>query len=115
MENKKRKGDIGEHIATDYLTHKKYIILENNYRIPSGEIDIIAKDGEYIVFVEVKLRYNLNNGYPREAVHRPKQKSIIRVAQYYIQEKQLFHHDFRFDVIEILGDKVEHIENAFWA
>ena len=117
LENNKDKGKKGESIGAQYLKKKGYLILEMNYRVRRGEIDIIAKKGDYVVFVEVKLRKNISHGMPKEAVDSRKQRQIISVAQEYIVKKKLFNKDFRFDVIEIIdGDSVfiNHIENAFW-
>ena len=108
------KGKIGEKIAVKFLENKGFSIIITNYRTSFGEIDIIAKDGEYIVFIEVKLRNSLKNGLPREAVNKSKQKNIIAVAEKYISENQMFNVDFRFDVIEVLENSIIHIENAFW-
>lgn len=105
-------GNKGENIASRYLKFRLYKILERNYRRKTGEIDIIAKKGGYIIFVEVKYRNNTNKGLPREAVTSFKQRQIKRTAEMYILENNL-KCDLRFDVIEILGGKVEHIKNAF--
>ncbi len=107
------KGRNGEKIAQRYLKLRLYKILETNYRRKTGEIDIIAKRGKYIIFIEVKYRKNADKGLPREAVTPFKQRQIKRTAEMYIVENNV-KCDMRFDVIEILGDKVEHIENAFW-
>lgn len=105
-------GNKGEKIAKQYLKLRFYKILETNYRRKTGEIDIIAKKSGYIIFVEVKYRNNTNKGLPREAVTAFKQGQIKRTAEMYIMENKL-NCDMRFDVIEILGKKIEHIKNAF--
>ena len=79
----------------------------------SGEIDIIAKKGETIVFVEVKFRTNTEKGLPREAVNYRKQKHIQNTALCYLKYKNCMESDIRFDVIEILNFKITHIKNAF--
>lgn len=107
------KGKIGEIKASRYLKKKFYKILEVNYMVPFGEIDIICKKKEKYIFVEVKARDSINFGYPREAVNFAKQQKIKRVAQYYIMLNKLEDKDIRFDVLEIIGDKITHIENAF--
>lgn len=108
------KGRLGENVAVNYIIEKNYIVLERNFRAFTGEIDIIAeKDGE-IVFIEVKYRNNIKNGYPREAVNKAKQKKIKNTALAYIEKYGMSEKNFRFDVIEILGNNIEHIENAFW-
>lgn len=111
--NNVEKGRIGEKIARRYLKLRLYKILETNYRRKTGEIDIIAKKGRYIIFVEVKYRKNINKGLPREAVTPFKQRQIKRTAEMYIMENNV-KNDLRFDVIEILDKKIEHIKNAFW-
>ena len=111
----KIKGDFGERLAVKYLKGKGYKIIETNFRLRSGEIDIIAKDGDYIVFAEVKFRENNDYGEPCEAVGYRKQRKIINTAKAYIQKNEIYDFGFRFDGIEILNaDKsVRHIINAF--
>ena len=113
MTSNRDKGRIGEEKAVKYLKHRLYKILEINYSKSIGEIDIIAKKGSYIVFVEVKYREDITKGYPREAVTKYKQDKIKKTALYYITENDIKENDYRFDVIEILGNKIEHIKNAF--
>ncbi len=107
------KGRMGEKIAVKYLKSIDFDIISTNYRTSFGEIDIIARDKEYIVFIEVKFRKRSECGFPREAVGKFKQKNIIKTAYNFIMENNLSNIDFRFDVIEILDGFVEHIENAF--
>ncbi len=103
---------MGEERAVKYLKHRFYGILETNYARKTGEIDIIAKKNGYVVFVEVKYRSSTSKGLPRESVTPFKQRQIRRTAQMYIVENKL-DCDMRFDVIEILGNHIEHIKNAF--
>ena len=107
----------GQREAEDFLLRKNCRILERNYRIRTGEIDLIIKDGEFITFVEVKFRSGLKFGMPGESVGSTKQQKIIRTAMHYISFKKLDNHDFRFDVIEVLEQagrvSINHIENAF--
>ncbi len=114
QKNSYEKGRIGEKIAVKYLENNGFQIIEKNYKSSFGEIDIIAKDGKYIVFIEVKLRNSVRYGFPRESVNKAKQKNIIKTAVDFISKKCLTNIDFRFDVIEVLENRVEHIENAFW-
>ncbi len=114
LKSNSEKGRVGEKIALKYLKNRDFEIMATNYRTCFGEIDIIAKDKEYIVFIEVKLRKNSEYGFPREAVGKSKQKNIIKVARDFIMKNNLEDVDFRFDVIEVLGGSVEYIENAFW-
>lgn len=117
MANNRHIGQITENIATKYIENINYKILERNFRCNFGEIDIIADDNGYIVFIEVKYRSTTIKGLPREAVNRHKQKTIIAVAQYYIMIKNLYNVNFRFDVVELLGDinkpEINLIKNAF--
>lgn len=94
-------GLLGEELAQYYLEEMGYVILDKNYKCKTGEIDVIAKDNEYIAFIEVKTRHNLHFGTPGEAVTLPKQYKIYKTAQFYIMEKKLYRFDFRFDVVEV--------------
>lgn len=110
------RGDQGEDIVRRYLSGKGYVILAVKYRSPYGEIDIVALDGGYMVFIEVKYRKTLAFGLPRESVNAGKQAKIKKTALCYIAERQPGPGDFRFDVIEIYGGdsmRIEHIEDAF--
>ncbi len=111
--NNYQKGKRGELLARLYLIAKGFKIVEANYSRRSGEIDIIAKDKEYLVFVEVKYRKNTGAGLPREAVDLHKQRQIRNTALCYIAEKGIYDTPMRFDVVDILGTKVTHIKNAF--
>jgi len=115
--NKQIIGDMGQAAAEKYLCAKNYSIVARNFRSRYGEIDLIAHDGSYVVFVEVKLRKNITYGHPREAVGHTKQRRIYNTACHYIATQNLTDCDFRFDVVEILTEKgmlkVIHIENAF--
>lgn len=108
------KGRIGEIMAAEYLEKKKYKILEKNYKNQIGEIDIIAKDKDVYVFVEVKYKDSLYFGYPREMVTPQKQRKIYQTATSYLKSKRLFDIvAMRFDVVEIVGERITHLENAF--
>lgn len=112
-------GTLGETIAEKFLLKQGYKILERNYYCKLGEIDIIAKDKDYIVFIEVKTRYDNYYGSPAESVTAYKQYRIHKTAQVYIMFKKLDSFNFRFDVIEIKLDKYNNnytlrlIKNAF--
>lgn len=110
-------GKWGEEYAARFLEQNEYKILTRNYRCKIGEIDIIAKNKEYIVFIEVKTRKNISYGYPREAVTKHKQKKIYYVALNYITRYNLNNSFFRFDVVEIIGNEynntIQIIKNAF--
>lgn len=117
MESRKLTGRRGESAAADYLKKKKYRIVGLNYACRFGEIDVIAENRDYIVFVEVKMRKSAAFAQAREFVTAAKQQRVISTAQLWLQsnptEKQP-----RFDVIEVYGEagaieRINHIENAF--
>lgn len=114
MLSNREKGNIGESMAAAYLRLRFYKILERNFKAKTGEIDIIAKKNGYIIFIEVKYRKNLSKGYPREAVTEFKKHQIRRTATFYLMKHNLMEANVRFDVIEILGGKIEHIKDAFY-
>ena len=107
----------GQKEAENFLQGNGYTILQRNFRVRAGEIDLIARDKEYIVFVEVKYRHGAGHGLPRESVGLAKQRKISKTALYYISMCGLVDQDFRFDVVEVLGGggavAINHIENAF--
>ena len=111
--HKKLLGLVGEKQAVKFLKSKKYKILETNYKRPTGEIDVIAKDGEYTVFIEVKTRTSDAFGVPSQAVDNKKQAKYHKTALFYLREKGLLDTPCRFDVIEILDGQINHINNAF--
>lgn len=114
---KQEIGKLGEDTATNYLIEKGYIILDRNFECRQGEIDIIAKDKEEIVFVEVKTRTSNKYGTPSEAVNRIKQKHMLQSIRYYLYIKNLSQEFIRIDVIEVYVKdselKVNHIKQAF--
>ena len=99
--------------AGAYLESIGYEILEYNFRCRMGEIDIIARDGEYLVFCEVKYRAGTGKGYPSEAVDKRKQRVISKCALYYLTKKGTMELPCRFDVVTILNGKLQVIKNAF--
>ena len=101
MSQSKEVARIGEEFAVQYLKDKGYQILERNYRLRSGEIDVIAKEGRQIVFVEVKTRRTLKFGVPQAAVTLAKQKQISKIALSYLQANNLLDTPCRFDVVAI--------------
>lgn len=110
---------IGESLAVEHLRTRGCEILAQNYRAARGEIDLIVRDGQFIVFVEVKTRRSLKFGLPQAAVTRQKQRQISKVALAYLQAGNLLDAPCRFDVVgihlspqsELL--RLEHIESAF--
>ena len=113
-ENKRAIGSRYEQRAIAYLEENGYKIITSNYHCKKGEIDIIAEDGEYLVFCEVKYRTNEGSGNPLEAVNIKKQKTISKCALYYLMEQGIMDDvSCRFDVIGILRDDIFLIKNAF--
>ncbi len=115
MANNRTTGSQYEKLAAKFLAQKGYRILEQNYRIRSGEVDIIAWHNDTLVICEVKYRRSLANGSPFEAVDYRKQRQISKVtAQYLVYRGFGSEVPVRFDVIGISGNgKIDHIENAF--
>jgi putative endonuclease len=108
-------GSRGEDQATAYLREQGYAIIRRNFRIGKAEIDIIARKGDLLVFVEVKTRTNDAFGYPEEFVNRRKQGMILNAADAYIQHTN-WKEDIRFDIIAITmtcPPELFHIEDAF--
>ncbi|MBQ7654389.1 MAG: YraN family protein [Clostridia bacterium] len=114
--DKKAVGKKGENSAARYLKMKGYTVVEQNFSCRFGEIDIIAENEDYIVFVEVKARNKNSIAAPREFVGSRKQSRIIVTAQMYLSLHPSGKQP-RFDVIEVNTDKIffkiNHIENAF--
>lgn len=113
MTNKDR-GAKGEDLACKYLKSLGYQILERNFRIRGGEIDIIAKDKDQIVFVEVKTRHSHEYGNPAEAVTFWKVKFLIRAAQFYLVKKGTADIPFRLDAVTVdftNGQEITHFKN----
>ena len=110
-------GVQSESLAARLLKRRGYTILETNYRTPLGEIDIIARDRDTIVFVEVKARRSLGFGGPKWAVTPKKQRKISMVALYYLKTTRQSQAKARFDVVAIRSltepPQVEIIQNAF--
>lgn len=94
-------GSLGEKLACQYLQKLGYKILERNYRIRGGEVDIVAKDGEYLVFVEVKTRYSHEYGLPSESITPFKIKALLRSARFYIQKIKWGDKGYRLDFISV--------------
>lgn len=115
MENKRQIGGKKEDLASDYLKEKGYFIIQKNYRVKQGEIDLVARDGSTIVFVEVKYRKDERSGHPLEAVDERKRRKICHTALFYLNQNKISmdNTSIRFDVVGILGEEITHIENAF--
>ena len=113
MTNTRKRGSGYEQVAADFLMKQGYEILEMNYRIRQGEIDIIAREGGYIVFVEVKYRAK-GEADALSAVDFKKQRKISRTALYYLHHKQEgMQTPMRFDVISVTDGEIRWIRDAF--
>ncbi len=111
-------GREGEAIARSFLIAQGYEIIETNYRLSFGEIDIVAKDGATLCFIEVKTRENDEYGHPFEAVTPSKQRTIRKVAQMYLLERDIDDQYLRFDVAAVFyqgngAARVELLKDAF--
>jgi len=112
LNSRQNLGQSGEDIAVEFLGKNGYRVLTRNYRCRLGEIDIIAKEGDTLVFIEVKTRKGEAYGSPAAAVTSKKQRQISRTAQYYLAEHNLFDAAARFDVVSLVisPDQRTHIE-----
>ncbi len=116
MYNKRSVGTQYEQIAVRYLMERGYVIIEHNFQCRTGEIDIIANENGYLIFVEVKYRKNTAKGLPQEAVDTYKRQKITRTAEYYMLKKHIpVDTPCRFDVVIILDREISLIQNAFEA
>ena len=118
MDNKSL-GSRGEEAAACYLASHGYKILERNFKVPAGEIDIVAGQGDTLVFAEVKTRRTESCGRPAQAVGFYKQKKIITTAKWFLRQRHLEECPCRFDVLEVYAHgencHIRHIEGAFEA
>lgn len=114
--NKRQIGSGYEEQAAEFLQRAGMQILHRNFRTRAGEIDLVARDGDCLVFVEVKYRRDSRMGTALEAVDLRKQGMIIKTARYYLLR---FGYSAdtpcRFDVVGITGDEITYVKDAFWA
>ncbi len=112
--NKRRVGSEKEEMAAKYLTQAGMQILMRNFRCRQGEIDLVAQDGDVIVFVEVKYRRTSGQGLPEESVSLRKMQKISRVAEFFYARYQLLPDTpCRFYVIAFEGNALRYYRNAF--
>jgi putative endonuclease len=115
--NTKDKGDRGEQLAAEFLDEAGLRILERNYRFARAEVDIVAEEGEELVFVEVKARESLRFGDPEESVGEAKEQRLRRAAEGYCMERGMTDRFYRFDIVAIRFEKgnviLKHLRNAF--
>ncbi len=105
-------GKLGEQIAQRYLEEHDYVIIECNWRVGHNDVDIIARDGNMLVFVEVKTRGTADFGTPELWVDKKKQRSYIRLANLYVQQHNI-DDEVRFDIISIVLNHNEHTLSHF--
>ena len=115
---RQRLGQLGERAAARFLKKKGYHILEKNYRVRSGEVDIVAREKGSIVFVEVKTRSSAEFGLPEESLSSRKKVHLTKTALSYLAHHSIRDRDCRFDVVAVImkGGRVEEIRlirNAF--
>ena len=118
MSDRLSLGPRGEALAWDFLRKQGYSILEKNYRTRSGEVDVIARKKEWIVFIEIKTRRDHQFGRPEESVDWRKRRKLTLVAQAYLQTKKLENRPSRFDVLSITWNGTDQphfdlLEDAF--
>ena len=111
--NTRKIGTVQEQRVAGWLKQHGYDIVEHNFSCRFGEIDLIARKGGYLIFVEVKYRSDTGKGLPQEAVDYRKQRKISRVADYYLMCKHMMGLPCRFDVIAILGEDIQWLKDAF--
>lgn len=108
-----QQGRFGEERAVEYLRARGYSVIERNFRCRVGEIDIVARDGDTLVFVEVRTRTDGRRGTALEAVTPAKQRRVAQVAEVYLTMRRLHAAVCRFDVVGITGERVELVRDAF--
>ncbi len=111
--NRREIGKEKEKVAEEFLKKNGYEIIGKNFSTKFGEIDLIAKKDDLIVFVEVRSKSYSYFGKPFETIDRKKIKKIVKTAQIFIQKNRLQNYNIRFDVISVENNKVEHIPSAF--
>jgi putative endonuclease len=112
-----KTGRQGEELAAHYLRKKGYVILERNFKCPFGEMDIVARHGDVLIFIEVRSRRSEGFGEPLESIRLIKQKKLSRIALCYIQKYHLQGRKARFDVLGVKirpeGHEIEMVQDAF--
>ena len=106
-------GASAEAAATRLLLERGYRIVERNFRCEAGELDVIARDRDVLVFVEVRSRGNADHGHAAEMIGASKQRQVARVAAYYLAMRDPTYDEIRFDVVAITGGHAELIQDAW--
>ncbi|MBS1124388.1 MAG: hypothetical protein H6Q90_6616 [Deltaproteobacteria bacterium] len=112
-QNTVKIGASAEHAATRLLLEHGYRIVERNFRCKAGELDLVARDGTVLVFVEVRSRANADHGHAVEMVGSRKQRQVARVAALYLALRQPAYEEIRFDVVAITGHEAMLIQDAW--
>lgn len=118
MDDRGELGAAGERAAERFLKKKRFRMVKRNYTCPVGEIDLVALDGQTIVFVEVKTRTSRDHADPQDAVNLGKQHRLARAAHYFLRQTRSVGRACRFDIVAVCGEtgarlEIEHIPNAF--
>lgn len=109
-------GLFGERQAKEYLENKGYRILALNVNYPNvGELDIVAKDGQTLVFVEVRTRADNAFGHPLETLTKAKIRNIVKASRRFLTENKILAQNYRYDAVGIIGGSIEHVIDAFYA
>jgi len=117
---KRRLGQRGEDIAAAHLQQQGYEVLARNWRCPAGELDVVAREGQTLAFVEVRTRRGDRFGTPEQSITPAKQAKLVELAQTYLQEKDLTDENWRIDVVAVEMDRrgrvkrLNLIRNAVW-
>ncbi len=106
-------GRLAEQRASAHLTSLGYQICEHNYRCPLGELDLVAREGGDLVFIEVRSRADADHGDASYAVGKVKQRQVARVAEHYLGDRRPIFSTCRFDVVAITGATIELFRDAF--
>lgn len=107
-------GKWGENVAAQFLSEHGCQIIEKNVRTPDGEIDIVVKNGNELIFVEVKTRRNILHSYPEEAVNDEKLEHIEAAAGWYLLKHPEFDDNWRLDVVTVIGSPSSGITRVDW-
>lgn len=113
----RRRGDLGEDAAARYLESRGFRVLERNWRYKQWELDLICRDGDTVVFVEVKTRAATTMGIPADALTRKKQVRLVKAASQYLTKNDLWDEPCRFDLAAVIDTghsmDVDYFEDAF--
>jgi putative endonuclease len=113
VDSKQERGAAAERDAAQLLASAGYEIVERNFRCRAGELDIVARDGDVLVFVEVRSRSDGDHGDAVEMIRRSKQRRVVRVARYYLATAAPAFDRCRFDIVAITGGEAILLKDAF--